>query len=232
MEILIDNVSKKIKNKIILQNIDIHVKENQVYGLIGPNGAGKTTLIRIILNLYQQTEGKVMVNGVNVNTNKFDKIRKDIGCLFDHLGLYKSLSAWENIEFFDRIYYPNSKRVERENRIKKVLEFVELINRKDDNIVFFSREMQQRLALARAIINKPKLLILDEPTRGLDLDIIFMLRKYIEMIKGNEVTVFICSHHLSQLEKICDVYGFIKEGELKKEGTFEELCNLDLIFSQ
>lgn len=223
MEIVINNVKKKIKNKNILNGVSIRVRKGQAYGLIGPNGAGKTTLLRIIMNLYQPTKGNVSINGIEVRTQAFNDLKKNIGCLPENLGLYKELTAWDNLEFFDRIYFPSSTINDRRNRIKKKLEFVELYHKKDEKITFFSIGQKQRLALARAFINDPKLLILDEPTKGLDVEGVFMLRNYIETMKKSGLTIFMNSHHLSEMQKTCDICGFIKNGQLIEEGSFKDL---------
>lgn len=223
MEIVCERVIKKIQNCNIIDDVSLEVEEGTVFGLVGPNGAGKTTLVRLMLNLYNLSEGKIYINKVDTRSNDFSKIKPQIGVLLDSLGLYKNLTAWENIEFYDRIYFPKSTSQERKKRIQTVLESVELLDKCDEKITFFSRGMRQRLALARTFNSRPKLLILDEPSRGLDLDGQFAVRNFISSLKKEGTTVFINSHNMGELQKVCDKFGFIKKGRILESGTFEEM---------
>lgn len=226
MEIIAKDVSKTIKEKNLLKNINIHVKSGEVYGLIGPNGAGKSTFIRLVLGIYSKFSGIITVGGVNVSDSKsFTKLKYKIGAVLDHLGLYKDLTAAQNIEFFHRIYFPKANVQTRNNDILEALKLVNLLHKKDEKINLFSKGEKQRLALARAFINKPRLLILDEPTIGLDVDGVFMVREYIKNIKKLGTTILVSSHNLNELQKICDNYGFIQNGVILEEATFDELVN-------
>lgn len=225
MEIIAKNVSKVINNQSILKKVDLHVKSGEIYGLIGPNGAGKSTFTRLLLGIYNLSSGSITIDGISVNSKNFINIKSKIGCVLDHLGLYKDLTAWENIEFFHRIYFPNATQKDRNKDILSVLDLVDLNHKKDEKITMFSKGQKQRLALARAFINNPKLLILDEPTVGLDVEGVFMVREYIENAKKCGTTVFLNSHNLSELQKICDKYGFIKNGVLLQEASFNSLIN-------
>lgn len=226
MEIIAKNVSKNIKEKILLKNINIHVKDGEVYGLIGPNGAGKSTFIRLVLGIYTKFSGIITVNGVNVLDNKaFTNLKYKIGAVLDHLGLYKDLTAFQNVEFFHRIYFPKAKATIRNNDILEVLGLVNLLHKKDEKINLFSKGEKQRLALARAFINKPNLLILDEPTIGLDVEGVFMVREYIKNVKKLGTTILISSHNLSELQRICDTCGFIQNGVMLEEASFDELVS-------
>ena len=223
MEIIAKNVCKSINGKNILQNINLHIKSGEVYGLIGPNGAGKSTFVRLLLNIYFLSSGIITVDGIGVNDNKFIEKKYKIGCVLDNLGLYKDLTAYENIEFFHRIYYPMATASDRRSDIMSVLDLVDLKQKMNEKIIMFSKGQKQRLALARAFINKPKLLILDEPTVGLDVEGIFMVRNYVKVAKERGVTVFINSHNLSELEKMCDRYGFINKGQIIEESDLDSL---------
>lgn len=225
MEIVCEGVVKEIQNRKIVNNISLKVEKGTAFGLVGPNGAGKTTLVRLMLGLYNLSEGKIYINKVDTRSKEFGKIKPQIGVLLDSLGLYKDLTAWENIEFYDRIYFPRSTKQERIKRIQNSLELVDLIDKSNDKITFFSRGMRQRLALARTFNSKPKLLILDEPSRGLDLDGQFAVRNFIHILKNEGTTVFINSHNLGELQKTCDKFGFIKKGSIVDTGTFDELMN-------
>lgn len=223
MEIIARNVSKRIGTKNILRNINLHIKSGSVYGLIGPNGAGKTTFAQLIMNIYIPTSGEITINGISTQDKEFQKMKFYISCVMDHLGLYKNLTASENIEFFHRIYFPNASKVERKHDIEKFLSFFDLQDKANDKITFFSKGERQRLALARACINNPRLIILDEPTTGLDVQGILLVRSYLQQLKKQGITVLINSHNLSELEKVCDCYGFINKGELLEQGSFKTL---------
>ncbi|WP_025690431.1 ABC transporter ATP-binding protein [Paenibacillus zanthoxyli] len=223
MDIKICDVSKTLENRPILSNINFEIGNGQVVGLIGPNGAGKTTLVRLIMNLYKPTNGEIYVNKVNVRDKRFEEVKREIGFLFDHIGLFKELNAWENLEFFDRIYYPGSKSHERRERIGGLLKELGLYERKDSKITFFSRGMRQRLVLARSMLNNPKLIILDEPSRGLDLEGQLLLRDFLLKCKKNGSTVLLNSHDLSELQKVCSHLAFIKGGRIIRTGTYNEI---------
>lgn len=233
MEINIANVCKAIGSEQILDNVSIKVDQGDIFALVGPNGAGKTTLIRLILNLYNIDSGEITVNNVDVRSKSYDKIRQKIGFLLDNIGLFRDLTAWENIEFFHRIYFPNSLKEERNEKINRLLKEFDLYTKKDSNIVFFSRGMKQRLALARALVNDPDLLILDEPARGLDLEGQILLRDFIYKNAKKGKTVFINSHDLLSLQKICTKIAFINKGKIYDIGTYEELSKRysDNVFS-
>lgn len=223
MEIIIQNVSKSIDGEDILQDVSLEIGRGETFALIGPNGAGKTTLVRIILGLYKATRGEVFVDGVNVKDKDYERVKQKIGFLLDNIGLFKDLTAWENMEFFDRIYFPSDSFQKRNERITRLLKMVDLYPKRDNNITFFSRGMKQRLALARAMINDPLLLILDEPSRGLDLEGQLMLREYITEIKSNGSTIFINSHDLKEIQKISTKIAIIQNGRILDNGSYEYL---------
>lgn len=223
MDIKIIDLTKKIDENIILDQISLNINKGNTELIVGRNGAGKTTLIRIILNLYNATSGKITVDNVDVKTKEYNKIKEKIGFLNDNIGLFKDLTAWDNIEFFHRIYFPNAKSIERKNDIERVLKIVDLYNKKDSKITFFSRGMKQRLAIARAIVNNPKLLILDEPSRGLDIEGKEMLMDIIKQFQKDNCTILINSHDLDDFQHIATNMAFLKEGKIICEGSYKDL---------
>lgn len=222
MEIKFNNVCKTIGTKKILNNVSFSIPPGSVFALIGPNGAGKTTIGRILLNTYEVSSGNVTVDGVNVSDKKYAQLKNQIGFVLDNLGLFNSLSAWQNVEFFDRVYHKNDTPLNRINRIQKALASVDLLNRKDEKPTFFSRGMKQRLAIARLLTCKPKLVFLDEPSKGLDVEGKLAIRHYIEQLKSKGVTTFICSHDLGELEKVVTHIAFINNGEILFFGTYND----------
>lgn len=223
--IRIQDVSKKINEKLILQDINLNIHEGDVFSLIGPNGAGKTTLVRLILSLYKPTEGKIYIDGVDNSTLEFERKKYEIGFLLDNIGLLKKYTAWDNLEFFDRIYNERDCSQNRKDRINDIFKKVSLYEHRNEKITFFSRGMKQRLSLGRALLNNPKLLILDEPLRGLDLDGQIAVRNIIMDMKNKGCTVFINSHNLDEVQRICNKLAFIKDGRIVDKGETHELLS-------
>ncbi|HWT73577.1 MAG TPA: ABC transporter ATP-binding protein [Mobilitalea sp.] len=182
--------------------MNIEISSGNTMLIVGKNGAGKTTLLRLILGLYQPDNDTIKVNNINVSSNDFHKVKQEIGFLNDNIGLFRDLTAWDNIEFFHRIYYPNASNDTRKEDISYVLNKVDLYGHKNKKINFFSRGMKQRLAIARSIINKPKLLILDEPHRGLDIDGKEMIKDIIKEYHNNGTTILINSHDLNDIQDV------------------------------
>lgn len=207
------NVSKVIEGKNILTDINLEIKKGEVFALIGPNGAGKTTLVRLLLDLYRPTIGEIKVNVTNSN----------IGVLLDNLGLFKSKSAWNNIEFFYRIFKPKAKKEEMKKKINEIFNYIGLYEHRYENITFFSRGMKQRLAMGRALVNDPELVVLDEPLRGLDLEGQILVRDIILKLKDSGSTVFINSHNMDEIQRVADRIAFIKNGSIIKEGSVEDI---------
>ena len=222
MEIKFNNVCKVIGTKKILNNVSFSIPSGSVFALIGPNGAGKTTIGRILLNTYEVSSGSVTVDGINVSDKKYAKLKNHIGFVLDNLGLFNSLNAWQNVEFFDRVYHENDTSLNRVTRIQKALSSVNLLNRKDERPTFFSRGMKQRLAIARLLTCNPKLVFLDEPNKGLDIEGKLAIRHYIQQLKNEGVTTFLCSHDLSELEKIVTHIAFINNGNILFFGTYSD----------
>ncbi|WP_187470488.1 ABC transporter ATP-binding protein [Dictyoglomus thermophilum] len=180
---------------------------------MGPNGAGKTTIIRIILGLFEPTSGKVEIFGKEPG-----KTKEKIGFILHKTGLYPKLSCIENMLLYADIY-----KVKDKSKVKFLLEEVGLYERKEDKVEIFSRGMQQKLALARALIHDPDLLILDEPTVGLDIETKIWFREYIKKLREKGKTIFLSSHELTEVEKVCTHIGIIREGKLIEYGNVEDL---------
>jgi len=223
MEVEVLDVTKEFNKVSILNGISLKINDGDTSFIVGKNGAGKTTLIRIILNLYKSTSGKVLVDGVDVNSSEYVKVKESIGFLNDNIGLFKDFTAWDNIEFFHRIYFPNAKASQRRSDIEKVLKRVDLYSNRNNKITFFSRGMRQRLAIARSIINNPNLLILDEPSRGLDIEGKEMLKDIIEEYQKKNATILINSHDLDDFQDIATKIAFIKKGKIVYEGSYKDV---------
>ncbi len=214
MEIKIDNLSKSIDKVKVLKDISIRIRSGEAHALVGSNGAGKTTLINCILGLYSQYSGKIEIDGLDIRSKMFKQSRKNIAFVLDTTGLFVSLNAWDNIEFYDRLCNSNSTVAERKERVSKIFEIISLENRKYDSITKFSKGMKQRLALGRTMVCNPQAIILDEPFQGLDVEGKILLSSYLNGLKQKGCTILLSSHDLSEIEKICDVVSFVKCGEI------------------
>ena len=215
-----DNLCKYFKKQKAVDNVSITVRENSIYGLLGPNGAGKSTTLKMITGMLRPTNGKVLFNG-------HDWTRKDleqIGALIETPPLYDNLSAAENLEVRAKLLgVPKA-------RIDEVLEIVDLQNTGRKKAGQFSMGMKQRLGIAIALLNNPKLLILDEPTNGLDPIGIQDLRSLIRSFPSQGITVILSSHILSEVQLIADDIGIISNGILGYEGQMNKDENLENLF--
>lgn len=205
----IKNISKKLGKKQILNDITFEIKEGEIFGFVGPNGAGKTTLIKTILGLYKQDKGQVTIGGYSLEKD-FEKAMSKIGAIIENPEMYDYLSGKNNLKI-----YASISNINDENYINQIIKTVKLENRINNKVKTYSLGMRQRLGLAQALISKPKLLILDEPTNGLDPLGIKGLRELLKKIsKEDNIAVLISSHILSEIELICDRIAIIDNGSL------------------
>lgn len=218
----LQNVTKKIKNKTIIDDLSFDVYGGEVFGFLGPNGAGKTTTIRMIVGLMKLTEGDIFICGHSVKTD-FEKAISNVGAIVENPELYKYLTGYDNLKHYARMSNGCSKE-----RIEEVIELVGLKQRIHEKVKTYSLGMRQRLGLAQALLHKPKVLILDEPTNGLDPQGIREIRDYMKRLAQAEgMTVIVSSHLLSEMEMMCDRFGIIQHGKLvdiqKVHGAADEL---------
>ncbi|WP_127586875.1 ABC transporter ATP-binding protein [Paenibacillus koleovorans] len=203
------NVTKRIGSKTIVDKLTFDVPRGEVFGFLGPNGAGKTTTIRMIVGLISMSEGEVLVNGINVSQH-FEKAMMHIGAIVENPELYKFLTGYQNLIHFARMIPGIPKE-----RIDEVIKLVKLENRIHDKVKTYSLGMRQRLGVAQAILHRPDVLILDEPTNGLDPEGIRELRDYLRQLAKSEGTAIIVSSHLlSEMELMCDRVAIIQNGKL------------------
>lgn len=222
LAIEIKNVSKtyKSKNKTLIKacdNVSFSINKGEIYGLIGPNGAGKSTIIKILIGLID-FDGKVLINGFDVTAERENAL-VDVGAILEVPDLDKKLTGFENLKYFSLL-----KGIKDEDRINEVLKSVGLFERKDDKFGKYSLGMRQRLGLAQAIIGGAKILILDEPTNGMDPQWIIQMRQLFKNLSQNlGITILISSHILGELQILCDRFGFILNGQLREEVKKEDL---------
>lgn len=200
-------LSKQYKNQLVLDKVSIHVDEGKVYGLLGPNGAGKSTLLKLITGAIQPNSGEIIYRGKRIRETDM----KEIGAIIESPAIYPNLTAYENLEVLTTLLNLDKSRIE------KVLEIVSLEDTGKKLAKEFSLGMKQRLGIGMALINEPKLLILDEPTNGLDPVGIRELRELIKSFARQGITVILSSHILSEVQQVADKIGIINQGHLSYE---------------
>ncbi|PFN07347.1 ABC transporter ATP-binding protein [Bacillus cereus] len=212
------NVKKVIGKKTLVENISFDVKQGEVFGFLGPNGAGKTTTIRMLVGLIKATEGEITIGGYHIKED-FQKAMRQVGSIVENPELYTYLTGWENLKQFARMLGGIS-----DERILEIAKMVHLDERIHDKVKTYSLGMKQRLGIAQALLGNPKLLILDEPTNGLDPAGIREMREFIhKLVKEENMSVFISSHLLSEVQMICDRVAIIHKGKMITVAPIEEL---------
>ena len=215
--ISIKNVAKTIGSLEVLKGISFDVEMGDIFGYLGPNGAGKTTTIRILLGLFQADSGKMEILGKDIN---LFETRRKIGFILDADGLYDSMTAEENMDYYARIYGMS----DAGKKISELLGMVGLSSRGKDRINSYSKGMRQRLALARSMVHDPEILILDEPTSGVDPTGQIEIRQIMnDLAHKKNKTIFLSSHNLDEVQRICSRIALIDRGEIKLYGELEDL---------
>lgn len=213
------DITKKYDKYQVLNKLNIHVKENSIYGLIGKNGAGKTTLIRIICGLQDPTNGTYFINKIDNKAKDISLVRKKIGAIIERPSIYEEMNAKDNI-----ICQMKLVGLTNYQDVSKFLDVVGLSNVGNKKVRYYSLGMKQRLGIALALVNNPNILILDEPINGLDPEGIIEIRELIlKLNKEKHITILISSHYLDELSKVATHYGFIDKGRIIEEISSEEL---------
>ena len=213
----LEHVDKQIGRREILNDVTLVVKRGDIFGYLGPNGAGKTTSIRIILGLFTPTSGKVTVLG---QSPQHDDVRKKIGFVLETDGLYENMSAYDNLAYFARLYDISAPA----EKVNQVIGLVELADRAKDKVGTYSKGMRQRLALARAMLHDPELLVLDEPTAGVDPTGQIEIRQImLDMVNEQGKTILLSSHNLDEVHRICNRIALINKGRIRLSGEVEKL---------
>lgn len=215
-------LSKRFGPIAAVNDLSFNVDAGEIFGILGPNGSGKTTTIRMLSCLISPTEGQASVGGFDIRKDPM-RVREAVGVLTENPSLYERLNAYENMEFFAKAYGISDNDT-RASRIKEVLEFFELWERRSDRVGTCSKGMKQKLAIARAIVHRPEVLFLDEPTSGLDPKASKDIRDLMERLSRQEKhTVLLCTHNLEDAEKLCSHVMIIDKGRMAVMGTTEEL---------
>jgi len=212
----VNNVHKKLGKREIIKGVSFSIKEGEIFGFLGPNGAGKTTTIRMLVGLIHPNSGNISICGNNILENPV-KALSNVGAVVENPEMYTYLTGRQNLNMIADI-----KKLPRKN-VDEIIELVNLTGRIDDKVGKYSLGMKQRLGLASALLSKPKLLILDEPTNGLDPTGIIDFREIVKKaVKETNAAVFISSHILSEVQQLCDTVAFINHGEIKAVESITE----------
>ena len=212
----VQNLTRKYNGQCAVDGISFSVEPGEIFGFLGPNGAGKTTTIRMLTGQLLPTSGNAKVAGFDVVTQR-QELKPRIGVVFDNQNIYERMSARENLVFFARLY-----RVPR-SRVDEVLTQVDLTERARDKVQKYSNGMKQRVLIARALLHKPEVLFLDEPTRGLDPHIARDLRKIIVDLANEGMTVFLTTHYMEEADQLSERVAFLDRGQIVAKDTPENL---------
>lgn len=213
---------KRFGERLALNEISFNVYEGEIFGLLGPNGAGKTTTLRILSGILKPDEGDVYVSGFDV-IKEAENIRSLIGYLPEISGLYERLSVWDNLEFYGKIYGMRGRDLEE--RIMELLRLFDLDDRKFEKVGSLSKGLRRRVAVARALVHDPSILLLDQPTSDLDPAMARLIRNVIRSLnKDGGKTILICTHNLTEAEELCDRVAVIDKGIILGIGSLSELA--------
>jgi ABC-2 type transport system ATP-binding protein len=218
-----EGLTKSFDDLIAVNGVSFEIAEGETFGLLGPNGAGKTTSISMVAGLLEPDSGTIHVAGTPIRTNSTAG-RSDIGLVPQEIAIYPDLTAAENLRFFGRLY--DMPEDELDKRLQEVLEVIGLSERQDDLVSEFSGGMQRRLNIGIGLLHRPRLLILDEPTVGVDPQSRNAILESVEDLSGEGIAVLYTTHYMEEAERLCDRVAIIDEGAIKAEGTRRELVSL------
>lgn len=221
-----ENVRKEYDDLLAVADLNLEIPEGEIYGLIGPNGAGKTTSIRIACGLLPPTSGRVFVNGIEVHREP-ERAQEFIGYLADFFSVYDNLKVYEYLSYFAGAYQLSADEIAP--RVTGVIDEVGLTSKKDSLIKGLSRGMKQRLGIARAIIHRPRVLLLDEPASGLDPKARIELRNLLVRLRQQGATILVSSHILTELEGLCTMIGIMERGALIRSGQIGNIAGENLV---
>jgi len=213
-------ISKSFGNVKALNNVSFKIKEGEIFGLLGPNGAGKSTIINILNTLLTPDKGEVFIEGINIKDNKNNSKLK-IGVVPQEIALYEELSAIDNLLFWGSLY--KIPKTELRKKANEVLEMVGLSDRKNDDLKTYSGGMKRRINIASSILHNPKVLLMDEPTVGVDPQSRNHIFEVIEQLNKKGTTIIYTTHYMEEAERLCNNIAIIDTSKIAAQGTFEEL---------
>lgn len=218
--ILTRSVSKNFGNIEAVKNVSFNIHKGEIFGILGPNGAGKSTIVNILNTLIKPDKGDVIIDGVNIKDNG-NTIKLTMGVVPQDIALYEELTAYENLMFWGGLY--NIPKPLLKANVNKTLEIVDLVNRKNDRIKTFSGGMKRRINIACSLLHNPKILILDEPTVGVDPQNRNHIFEVIERLNQDGMTIIYTTHYMEEAERFCDKIAIIDSGRIIAQGTLKEL---------
>jgi ABC-2 type transport system ATP-binding protein len=221
--ITVRSVSKSFKNIKALDNVSFNIGKGEIFGILGPNGAGKSTIVNILNTLVKPDTGDVIIDSVNIRDD-CDTIKLIMGVVPQEIALYEQLSAYENLMFWGGLYHIPKQELKK--NVNKTLEIVDLVSRKDDRIKTFSGGMKRRINIACSLLHNPKILVLDEPTVGVDPQNRNHIFDVIERLKNEGMTIIYTTHYMEEAERFCDKIAIIDIGRIIAQGTLKELRRL------
>ncbi len=222
MSIEIKNLSKKFNEVYAVKNVNFTIGTNKTIGLLGPNGCGKTTSIGMMLGLIKPTTGDIIIQNKNINTFERNKLLSIMNFASPYVELPKKLSVKQNLQIYGRLYGVKDLSL-RIDELAEDLNLKDFINKKTGEL---SSGQKNRVSLAKSLINKPEILLLDEPTASLDPDIGDYVRSYVQSYKSkNQVTILLASHNMAEVERLCDSVIMMKKGKIIDQGTSKEIIN-------
>ena len=222
MKLEVKNLIKKFKTTIAVNNISLEIEKNSTLGLLGPNGCGKTPSIGMMLGLITPSSGEILIDGMPLNSKNRIELLSLMNFASPYIELPKKLTVIQNLEVYARLYGVK----EKSDRIHELVEDLNLKNFLYKKTGELSSGQKNRVSLAKSLINKPKLLFLDEPTASLDPDVGDFVREYLEQYKNKtELTILLASHNMKEVERLCNKIVMMKQGKIVDEGTCEELIN-------
>ena len=214
----VNNLTKKYKNRVAVDDVSFEIIEGEIFGLIGPNGAGKTTIIKMITGLAKPTSGEIYIDGISLKKH-YEKAIAKIGGIIENPDLYPYMTGMENLKFFASLYPSIT-----QEKIDEIVRLVGMEKRIHDKVRTYSLGMKQRIGIAQALLHDPKLLILDEPTNGLDPNGIKDIRKFlIGLARRKHISILVSSHILSEMEQLCDTVAIIDTGKIITVKTLEQI---------
>jgi ABC-2 type transport system ATP-binding protein len=218
--IRIENVTKKFDDFIAVDDVNLNIQRAHIHGLLGPNGAGKTTLIRSLIGLYEITEGEIKIDGELIGRDNY-RIKSRIGVVSQHINLDKELTVDENLEFAGRLYKINKKEIK--SRKEELLRFFDLTKSRDKQIKKISGGMKRKLMIAKALIHEPDVIILDEPTVGIDVKSRKEIWQMLIKLREEGKTILLTTHYIEEAEYLCDMISLIDAGRIKTTNTTKSL---------
>ena len=218
--ITVRSVSKSFGNIKAVENVSFNIEKGEIFGILGPNGAGKSTIVNILNTLVKPDNGDVIIDGINIKDDG-ENIKLIMGVVPQEIALYEELSAYENLMFWGGLY--DIPKQDLKKNVNKTLEIVDLVSRKDDRIKTFSGGMKRRINIACSLLHNPKILVLDEPTVGVDPQNRNHIFEVIEKLNDEGMTIIYTTHYLEEAERFCDKIAIIDVGRIIAQGTLKEL---------